>query len=109
MHEVCHAWRRAAACRATVEFAVAAAREALAPGLWSERSPVIFETARFKNLPAEVALRLLGRAIAHVGNEGPVELGKLEMLYETLRRSRVPLRRTLAGGADRAGARQTGH
>ena len=83
---------------ATVEFAVAAAREALAPGSWSERGPVIFETARFMNLPAEVALRLLGRAIAHVGNEGPVELGKLEMLYETLRTSRVPLRRTLAGG-----------
>jgi len=83
---------------ATVEFAVAAAREALAPGSWSERGPVVLETVRFKNLPAEVALRLLGRAIAHVGNEGPVELGKLEVLYEALRTSRVPLRRTLAGG-----------
>lgn len=82
---------------ATVEVAVAAAREALAPGSWSERGPIVFEASRFKDLPAEVALRLLGRAIAHVGNEGPVELGKLEMLYETLRASRTPLRRTLAG------------
>ena len=31
-----------------------------------------------------MALRLLGRAIAHTGNEGPVELGKLEALYDGL-------------------------
>jgi tRNA(Ile)-lysidine synthase len=91
---------------ATIEFAVAAARAALAPKPWTERGPLAFETARFFALPAEVALRLLGRAIAHVGNEGPVELGKLEMLYDVLRRSRSPARRTLAGalislGADR--------
>jgi tRNA(Ile)-lysidine synthase len=53
--------------------------------------------AQFGELPAEVALRLLGRAIAQAGNEGPVELGKLETLYETLRQARTPLRRTLAG------------
>ena len=82
---------------ATVEFAVAAARAALAPGPWREGGPIVFETVQFNDLPAEVALRLLGRAIAHAGNEGPVELGKLEWLYEALRTSRVPLRRTLAG------------
>jgi tRNA(Ile)-lysidine synthase len=42
-------------------------------------------------------LRLLGRAVAHVGNEGPVELGKLEILYEGLRGPQASLRRTLAG------------
>ena len=82
---------------ATIEFAVAAARAALAPGPWRERGPIVFETLRFADLPAEVALRLLGRAIAHAGNEGPVELGKLELLYDVLRTARAPLRRTLAG------------
>jgi len=82
---------------ATIEFAVAAARAALAPGPWRERGPIVLDAARFGELPAEVALRLLGRAVAHAGNEGPVELGKLELLYEMLRQSRSPLRRTLAG------------
>ena len=82
---------------ATIEFAVAAARAALAPGRWRERGPIVFETARFADLPAEVALRLLGRAIAHAGDEGPVELGKLEALYDAMRAARAPLRRTLAG------------
>jgi tRNA(Ile)-lysidine synthase len=59
-----------------------------------------------------VALRLLGRAIAHAGDEGPVELRKLESLHEALSealseallgadagagRGSVRLRRTLAG------------
>ena len=84
---------------ATIEFAVGAARGALAPDPWLERGPIVFEAARFRDLPAEVGLRLLGRAIAHTGDEGPVELGKLEELYETLRRSRSRLRRTLAGAS----------
>lgn len=82
---------------ATIEFAVGAARAALAPGPWRERGPIVFDAARFRDLPAEVALRLLGRAIAQTGDEGPVELGKLEELYELLRQSRPPHRRTLAG------------
>ena len=82
---------------ATIEFVVAVARAALTPEPWCERGPIVFETARFNDLPAEVALRLLGRAIAHAGNEGPVELGKLESLWQALRRARAPLRRTLAG------------
>ncbi len=82
---------------AAIEFAVAAARAALASGPWPARGPVAFATAQFANLPAEVALRLLGRAIAHTGDEGPVELGKLESLYDSLRETRSRLRRTLAG------------
>jgi tRNA(Ile)-lysidine synthase len=44
-----------------------------------------------------VALRLLVLAILHAGNEGPVELAKLESLYEAMRQSTSRLRRTLAG------------
>ena len=82
---------------ATIEFAVTAARDALAPEPWSERGPVRFETARFASLPAEVALRLLGRAVTWTGSEGPVELAKLESLYAAMRQSATQLRRTLAG------------
>jgi tRNA(Ile)-lysidine synthase len=82
---------------ATIEFAVAAARNALAPGPWRERGPIAFEAGAFGDLPAEVALRLLGRAIAWTGDEGPFELGKLEALYAALRASRGRIRRTLAG------------
>jgi tRNA(Ile)-lysidine synthase len=81
----------------TIEFAVAAARAALAPGPWPEWGPVVFDAARFGDLPAEVGLRLLGRAIARTGDELPVELGKLESLYDDLRRAGFRLRRTLAG------------
>jgi tRNA(Ile)-lysidine synthase len=82
---------------ATIEFAVSAARAALAPDPWRGRGPIVFESARFATLPAEVGLRLLGRAIAHTGDEGPVELGKLESLYDALRQAPGRLRRTLAG------------
>ena len=47
-------------------------------------------------LPAEVALRLLGRAIARTGDEGPVQLGKLETLYEALRMDSAGKTRALA-------------
>ncbi len=93
---------RARRADATVEFAVDAARAALAPGPWRARGPIVFATGAFGRLPAEVALRLLGRAIDHVGDEGPVELAKLESLFAALSQAalsqaRAPLRRTLAG------------
>ncbi|HEY6862137.1 MAG TPA: tRNA lysidine(34) synthetase TilS [Pseudolabrys sp.] len=62
---------------------------------------VAVEARRFAELPAEVALRLLGRAVAKAGDEGPVELGKLEALKSALDAAQStgggPLRRTLAG------------
>ncbi len=67
-------WRR------SVDAAVAA----LAPGRWPDGGPIALPAGRFAELPAEVALRLLGRAIARAGNEGPVELGKLEALHAGL-------------------------
>ena len=82
---------------ATIEFAVDAATNALAPRPWPAGGPIAIEAVRFANLPAEVALRLLGRAVAHAGNEGPVELAKLESLYDAMRQVGSRLRRTLAG------------
>lgn len=66
----------------------------LAP--WGEGTRIVLDRERYARLPAEIALRLLGQAVAHVGNEGPVELGKLETLFEALRSGRA-FRRTLAG------------
>ena len=81
----------------TIAVAVGAARAAVAPPPWRDHEPVVFETSRFAQLPVEVALRLLGEAVTHSGNEGPVELPKLEALYEALRQANSRLRRTLAG------------
>jgi tRNA(Ile)-lysidine synthase len=62
---------------------------------------VAVEARRFAELPAEIALRLLGRAVAKAGDEGPVELGKLEALKSALDAAQNtgdgPFRRTLAG------------
>ena len=62
---------------------------------------IAIELRRFADLPAEVALRLLGRAVARVGDEGPVELGKLEALKTALDEAQNSpknrCRRTLAG------------
>jgi tRNA(Ile)-lysidine synthase len=52
-------------------------------------------------LPAEIALRLLGRAVARIGDEGPVELAKLEALKAALgaaqKAGTAGFRRSLAG------------
>jgi tRNA(Ile)-lysidine synthase len=92
--------RRARRAEAAIEFAVAAAAAALSAGAWSEHGPIALEAEGFAVLPAEVALRLLGRAIARVGDEGRVELGKLESLADALAAAStagVRFRRTLAG------------
>jgi tRNA(Ile)-lysidine synthase len=79
--------------------------------------------ARYAKLPPEIALRLLGRAVAQVGNEGPAELGKLEALHAALAAAiaqkgrSARFRRTLAGAlltlageitVERAPPRQSG-
>jgi tRNA(Ile)-lysidine synthase len=71
----------------------------LAPGPWAEAEPIEIPAGRYAKLPSEVGLRVLGRAIAMVGDEGPVELGKLEALYEGLSAAArgERFRRTLAG------------
>jgi tRNA(Ile)-lysidine synthase len=66
-----------------------------------EAGAITFRTADYMNLPAEIALRLLGRAVAQRGNEGPVELAKLEKLSKELAEAhnsgKGRFRRTLAG------------
>jgi tRNA(Ile)-lysidine synthase len=64
--------------------------------------PVGFDAGVLFKLPDEVAIRALGRAIDRAGDEGPVELGKLEDLYFALveaYRGKQGLKRTLAGAA----------
>jgi tRNA(Ile)-lysidine synthase len=60
-----------------------------------------FDASGFAQLPAEIALRLLGRAVAKAGDEGPVELAKLESLKTALddaqNAGNARFRRTLAG------------
>jgi len=64
-------------------------------------SSVAIERRRFADLPAEIALRLLARALTRAGDEGPVELGKLEALKNALDDAQNAdngrFRRTLAG------------
>ena len=64
--------RRVRRAEAALEAAVDDAVAALAPNLRSDTGPVSLPALRFARLPAEVSLRLLGRAIARAGNEGPV-------------------------------------
>ncbi len=89
--------RRIRRAERTLEQAVAAAAKLVsqAPSGGGQRI-VFFDADAFGRLPEEIALRLLGRAVAHAGDEGPVELGKLEALLTALAQS-GPIRRTLAG------------
>jgi tRNA(Ile)-lysidine synthase len=100
----------------------------LVPGPWPEQGSVTVEVAAFADLAEEIALRLLGRLIEWAGNEGPVELGKLEALcaslespvYDALLQPGASgrFRRTLAGAlvtlsdgkltVERAPSRRTG-
>jgi tRNA(Ile)-lysidine synthase len=91
--------RRARRAEAALEAAVDDAWAELAPGPWAEGETIEMPAGRYAELPAEVGLRLLGRAIARVGREGPVELGKLEALYDALAAALggARFRRTLAG------------
>jgi tRNA(Ile)-lysidine synthase len=60
-----------------------------------------FDAKGFALLPGEIALRLLGRSLARAGDEGPVELAKLEVLLAALRGAQkagsARFRRSLAG------------
>lgn len=91
--------RRVRRANAALESAVEEAVAALAPQPWPERGLVNFAAGAFFRLPAEVGLRLLGRAVARAGDEGPVELAKLEALHASLTGAAngVRFRRTLAG------------
>jgi tRNA(Ile)-lysidine synthase len=107
---------------AAIEMAVDDAMKALSPAPPADRGPMVFDAEKFVRLPAEVALRLLGRAIACAGDARAVRLGKLETLYEAFVRANASktfrLRRTLGEAlvtltpmklmVERAPARRTG-
>jgi tRNA(Ile)-lysidine synthase len=85
--------RRAdAAIEAVVDAAAQMAARPAGP-----KGGIVINAPAFGSLPAEVALRLLGRAITRVGDEGPVELGKLEAFMAALAGNEGRFRRTLAG------------
>ena len=99
--------RRLRRAEATIEFAVGAAASAVSDAAWSNGGPILLDAEKFIRLPAEVALRLLGRAIVHAAGELPLRLGRLEALYDLLAQSNSEsrsvrlrhnrVRRTLAG------------
>jgi tRNA(Ile)-lysidine synthase len=64
-------------------------------------APGAYDAAGYFRLPDEIAVRLLGRAVAMLGDEGPVELGKLEALFAALKAAHKSgtrrYRRSLAG------------
>ncbi len=75
--------------------------EAELAGPLSAPGAVAFDVAGYVILPAEIALRLIGRAVARAGDEGPVELAKLEALKAALdaaqKAGNTRFRRSLAG------------
>ena len=110
--------RRMARADLALEHAVDEAGARISRGA----DPIVF-SRQYADLPAEVGLRLLRRAITQVGNEGPVELAKLEALHEALavavtqKPRAARFRRTLAGAlvtfdgqmtVERAPARRSG-
>jgi tRNA(Ile)-lysidine synthase len=91
----------------TIVQSLIEAEAELAPRPWPPGGPICFDAHAYCDLPEELALRLLGLAIDWVGDEGPVELGKLEAMAEALfgpliaythdTGCPVSFRRTLAG------------
>jgi tRNA(Ile)-lysidine synthase len=91
--------RRLRRAEAALELAVDCAAE-LTRGNWTAGSRIEMDARQFAGLPGEVALRLLGRAVTIAGNEGPVELAKLESLQAAMLAKNptgMRFRRTLAG------------
>jgi len=83
------------------DMALEAATDAAWRAHVTQAGPLRLEVdRRLSESPAEVGIRLLGRAIARVGNEGAVELAKLEALHGAVTAAiaaKQRLRRTLAG------------
>jgi tRNA(Ile)-lysidine synthase len=90
--------RRVSRLEWAMQEVVKTAANALAPGPWTN-GQVTIEAQAFFRLPDEIKLRLLGAAIDRIGDEGPVELGKLEALLDALivGSEGGRFRRTLAG------------
>jgi tRNA(Ile)-lysidine synthase len=91
---------RIARADAALEAVADELQAAMAAGRKPNGSGLEFPNGTFFRVPDEIGIRLLGRAVEAAGDEGPVELGKLETLYESLKAARkagAAVRRTLAG------------
>ena len=98
---------RAGRAEAALYDAVQAVLPKLAPAPWPQQGPVAMDARDFFGLPDEIGLRVLERTINWTGDEGPVELGKLEALFGSLTdafegsllalQGSARFRRTLAG------------
>ncbi len=88
--------RRIARAEAALDQATADAMVRLAH---QGSNAIVLDRAEFAALSEELRLRLLRRAIAQMGDEGPIELAKLEALVAALGVACATerLRRTLAG------------
>lgn len=95
--------RRMARANAALEAAVDDALLRLPLAYDTGAGLIALDARGFARLPAEIALRVLGKAIGRVGDEGPVEFGKLEVLAGRLadwlakHGEAARFRRTLAG------------
>ncbi len=92
--------RRLARADAALEAVVDELLAGVSRRPWPRVGPVELDAAALFRLPGEIRIRLLQRAIDQVGDEGPVELGKLEVLHAGLEEAHAgnrPLKRTLAG------------
>jgi tRNA(Ile)-lysidine synthase len=90
--------QRLARANAALESVVSILEHSL--GRVSAAGLIEIDARAFATLPDEIALRLLGRAVAAVGDEGSAELAKLEMLLMALRAAaerRARIKQTLAG------------
>ncbi|MFN3351110.1 tRNA lysidine(34) synthetase TilS [Pseudorhodoplanes sp.] len=99
--------RRLQRAENALQAAVTAARDRISLTPWGEGARLEFDRMRFVALPDEIGLRLLAQGIGHAGDEGTVELGKLESLFEALKAAPAgsAFRRTLAGAMVTAKAR----
>ena len=92
--------RRLKRADAAIEAAVDQAGADLAVAS-STPGAMAFAADGYARLPAEIRLRLLGRAVGATGDEGPVELAKLEALADALdsawKSGTARFRRSLAG------------
>jgi tRNA(Ile)-lysidine synthase len=96
--------RRLERAERALESAVDATMAGLSEHPWGKVGPIVLDAEKFLHMPAEIALRLLGRAIGHAGEAGSLRLGKLEALHGALATANTAkvaaphrLRRTLAG------------
>ena len=96
---------RLARANAAIEVLADGAERYLALRDRDDASRFGFDAGAFADLPEEIRLRLLKRAIDRAGHEGPAELGKIEALLAVLDRAiadggkRTRLKQTLAGAA----------